>query len=56
MLTLSYQASGWRGVYVPEILSRGLTPVDWSGYLSQQRRWARNRFWPLKFRVNLGVQ
>ena len=28
------------GVYVPEILARGLTPVDWTGYLVQQRRWA----------------
>ena len=54
MLTLSYQASGWRGVYVPEILARGLAPVDWSGYLSQQRRWARNLL-DLKFRVQPGL-
>jgi cellulose synthase/poly-beta-1,6-N-acetylglucosamine synthase-like glycosyltransferase len=29
-------------VYVPKILARGLTPVDWRGYLVQQRRWARS--------------
>jgi len=40
--TLFYRASGWQGVYVPEILARGLTPVDWSTYLRQQRRWARS--------------
>ena len=42
LLTLFYRASGWQGVYVPEILARGLTPVDWSAYLRQQRRWARS--------------
>jgi len=42
LLTLRYRAAGWRGVYVPKILARGLTPVDWRGYLTQQRRWARS--------------
>ena len=42
LITLLYQSNGWQGVYVPEILARGLTPVDWDGYLSQQRRWARS--------------
>lgn len=42
VMTLLYRTSGWRGVYVPKILARGLTPVDWSGYLNQQRRWARS--------------
>jgi cellulose synthase (UDP-forming) len=42
LLTLTYRAAGWRGVYVPKILAKGLTPVDWSGYLRQQRRWARS--------------
>jgi cellulose synthase (UDP-forming) len=42
LATLFYWASGWRGVYVPQILARGLTPVDWQGYLTQQRRWARS--------------
>jgi cellulose synthase/poly-beta-1,6-N-acetylglucosamine synthase-like glycosyltransferase len=42
LLTQLYRAAGWQGVYVPEILARGLTPVDWRGYLMQQRRWARS--------------
>jgi len=42
LLTLRYQASDWQGVYIPKILARGLTPVDWVGYLRQQRRWARS--------------
>jgi cellulose synthase (UDP-forming) len=39
---LHYQAHGWRGVYVPRILARGVTPVDWDGYLTQQLRWVRS--------------
>jgi cellulose synthase/poly-beta-1,6-N-acetylglucosamine synthase-like glycosyltransferase len=42
VMTLLYRTHGWRGVYVPHILARGLTPVDWAGYLRQQRRWARS--------------
>ncbi len=42
LLTLRYRAAGWGGVYVPRILARGTTPVDWRGYLAQQRRWARS--------------
>lgn len=42
LITLLYRSRGWQGVYVPEILARGLTPVDWNGYLTQQRRWARS--------------
>ena len=42
VMTLLYRANGWRGVYVPQILARGLTPVDWTNYLKQQRRWARS--------------
>ena len=42
LTTLRYRNDGWRGVYVPRVLARGLTPVDWSGYLQQQRRWARS--------------
>ncbi len=42
LTTLVYRSRGWRGVYVPEILARGLTPVEWSSYLTQQRRWARS--------------
>lgn len=49
LITLLYRDRGWKGVYVPEILARGLTPVDWNGYLTQQRRWARSVL-DLKFR------
>jgi len=42
LIGLRYRAHGWRGVYVPRILARGVTPVDWNGYLTQQLRWARS--------------
>lgn len=42
LLTLRYRAHGWQGVYVPTVLARGLVPVDWTGYIGQQRRWARS--------------
>ncbi len=42
LIGLRYQAHGWRGVYVPRIMARGIAPVDWNGYLTQQRRWARS--------------
>jgi cellulose synthase (UDP-forming) len=50
LLTYLYRASGWKGVYVPKILAQGLTPVDWSAYLTQQLRWARSVL-DIKFRV-----
>jgi len=50
LITQLYRASGWEGVYVPQILARGLTPVDWRGYLTQQRRWARSVL-DIKFRL-----
>jgi cellulose synthase (UDP-forming) len=42
LITMHYRGAGWRGVYVPERLAAGLTPVDMAGYLTQQRRWARS--------------
>lgn len=42
LITMLYRERKWHGVYVPEILARGLAPVDWTGYLTQQRRWARS--------------
>jgi cellulose synthase/poly-beta-1,6-N-acetylglucosamine synthase-like glycosyltransferase len=42
LITLLYRSQRWRGVYVPRVLARGLTPVDWSGYIGQQLRWARS--------------
>jgi hypothetical protein len=50
LLTFLYRVAGWQGVYVPKILARGLTPVDWEGYLTQQRRWARSVL-DIKFRL-----
>ena len=50
LITLLYRDHGWKGVYVPEILAKGLTPVDWDGYLTQQRRWARSVL-DVKFRL-----
>jgi cellulose synthase/poly-beta-1,6-N-acetylglucosamine synthase-like glycosyltransferase len=42
LMTLRYRAHGWQGVYVPQVLAWGLAPVDWTGYVGQQRRWARS--------------
>lgn len=42
LLGLRYGAHGWHGVYIPRILARGVAPVDWQGYLTQQHRWARS--------------
>ncbi|MBA2297850.1 MAG: glycosyltransferase [Actinobacteria bacterium] len=42
LISLLYRRHGWQGVYVPKPLALGLTPVDWDGYLRQQRRWARS--------------
>jgi cellulose synthase (UDP-forming) len=50
LITLHYRLAGWKGVYLPKILARGLTPVDWSGFLIQQRRWARSAL-DVKFRI-----
>ncbi len=50
LITLRYRAQGWRGVYVPEILVLGTTPVDWRGYLHQQVRWTKSVI-DLKLRV-----
>ena len=50
LITIYYRVAGWKGVYVPEILARGITPVDWPRYLNQQRRWARSVL-DVKFRI-----
>lgn len=42
LLTLLYRNRGWEGVYVPEVLARGLAPAEWGTYLNQQRRWSRS--------------
>jgi len=35
---------GWRSVYVPQVLARGLAPSDLTAYLKQQLRWASGGF------------
>lgn len=34
-------AAGWRSVYVPEVVSRGLVPEDLGSFYKQQLKWAR---------------
>jgi cellulose synthase (UDP-forming) len=34
-------AAGWRSVYVPEIVSRGLVPEDLTSFFEQQLKWSR---------------
>ena len=50
LITLLYRAAGWQGVYLPEILAKGITPVDWTGYLNQQLRWVQSVL-DVKFRA-----
>jgi len=35
---------GWKSIYVPQVLARGLAPTDASSYLKQQLRWASGGF------------
>jgi len=35
---------GWRSIYVPQVLARGLAPEDVPSYLKQQLRWASGGF------------
>jgi len=37
-------AEGWKSVYAPEILTRGLVPSTLSAYYKQQLKWARGCF------------
>lgn len=39
--SIRLHAKGWRSVYVPEVLSRGLVPSDLDSYLKQQLKWSR---------------
>jgi cellulose synthase (UDP-forming) len=48
-------AAGWRSVYVPEVVSRGLVPEDLGSFYRQQLKWARGVYevlfteWPRAF-------
>ena len=39
--SIRLHAKGWKSVYVPEVVSRGLVPADLDSYLKQQLKWAR---------------
>jgi cellulose synthase (UDP-forming) len=39
--SIRLHAKGWRSVYVPEVVSRGLVPSDLDSYLEQQLKWSR---------------
>ncbi|HEX2062482.1 MAG TPA: glycosyltransferase family 2 protein [Thermoanaerobaculia bacterium] len=39
--SIRLHARGWKSVYVPEVLSRGLVPSDLDSYLKQQLKWSR---------------
>lgn len=41
---MQLHAKGWKSVYVPEILSRGLVPATLSAYYKQQLKWSRGTF------------
>jgi cellulose synthase/poly-beta-1,6-N-acetylglucosamine synthase-like glycosyltransferase len=39
--SIRLHAEGWRSIYVPEVISRGLVPSDLDSFLKQQLKWAR---------------
>ena len=49
--SIRLHAAGWRSVYVPEILARGLVPEDIGAYLSQQIKWACGALQALRFEI-----
>lgn len=39
--SIRLHAAGWRSIYVPEVVSRGLVPEDVGSFYRQQLKWAR---------------
>lgn len=39
--SIRLHAAGWKSIYVPEILARGLVPEDLGSFMKQQLKWAR---------------
>jgi cellulose synthase (UDP-forming) len=39
--SIRLHAAGWKSVYVPEVVSRGLVPEDLGSFYRQQLKWAR---------------
>ncbi|HEU4889879.1 MAG TPA: glycosyltransferase [Thermoanaerobaculia bacterium] len=60
--SIRLHAKGWKSVYVPEVLSRGLVPADLDSYLKQQLKWSRGvyevlfREYPRAFRALTAYQ
>lgn len=60
--SIRLHARGWKSVYVPEVVSRGLVPADLDSYLKQQLKWSRGvydvlfREYPRAFRSLTGFQ
>ncbi|SKC00018.1 glycosyltransferase family 2 protein [Dyadobacter psychrophilus] len=42
--SMQLHAKGWKSVYVPEVLARGLVPSTLSAYYKQQLKWSRGVF------------
>jgi cellulose synthase (UDP-forming) len=42
--TLKLHAKGWKSVYNPVIVAKGLIPWNYSGYCHQQLKWSRGSF------------
>jgi cellulose synthase (UDP-forming) len=41
---MQLHAAGWKSIYVPAVLARGLVPATLSAYYSQQLKWSRGVF------------
>jgi cellulose synthase (UDP-forming) len=41
---MQLHAKGWKSVYIPEMLTRGLVPSSLSAYYQQQLKWSRGTF------------
>ncbi|MCD6019536.1 MAG: family 2 glycosyl transferase [Bacteroidetes bacterium] len=41
---MQLHAKGWRSIYVPEMLTKGLVPATLSAYYKQQLKWSRGTF------------
>lgn len=41
LASLFMHSKGWKSIYIPEVLARGLAPHNLGDYVSQQFRWAR---------------
>lgn len=41
---MQLHAKGWKSVYVPEMLTKGLVPATLSSYYKQQLKWSRGTF------------